>query len=151
MNTILQKLKEEAKKDNVEKIVVGALIFKDKKILVVRRSVNEFLPGLIEIPSGKVDKGESIDEALIREVKEETNLDVIKIKNYVGNFDYQSQSGKKSRQLNFIAQVEGSISLNPKEHDAFFLFDKNEILNYKLNVSDKTKQIIISSFNQLDD
>ena len=47
------------------------------KILIIKRSTDSKTnPGKWELPGGKVDQGESFDQALIREVCEETNLKV---------------------------------------------------------------------------
>ena len=47
------------------------------KILIVKRSTDSKTnPGKWELPGGKVDSGESFDQALIREVYEETNLKI---------------------------------------------------------------------------
>ncbi len=49
----------------------------DGKILIIKRSTDSKTnPGKWELPGGKVDQGESFDNALIREVYEETNLNI---------------------------------------------------------------------------
>ena len=57
------------------KLAAVALIFSEdkKKLLGVSRKDNSKLFGL---PGGKVDEGESMSEGVIREVKEETGLNV---------------------------------------------------------------------------
>ena len=58
-------------------LTVRGLVKKDNKILILRRhpkSRNN--PHKWELPGGKVDPGEFFDNALIREFKEETNLEV---------------------------------------------------------------------------
>lgn len=54
---------------------VGALIFDGDRILMVERG-GEPLKGWWSIPGGLVETGESIDQAVRREVREETGLDV---------------------------------------------------------------------------
>ena len=58
-------------------LTVRGVVKKENKILILRRhpkSRNN--PHKYELPGGKVDPGEFFDEALIREFKEETSLDV---------------------------------------------------------------------------
>lgn len=54
---------------------VGAVIVKDNKVLLIRRA-GEPGRGLWSIPGGLVELGERIKDAVRREVKEETGLDV---------------------------------------------------------------------------
>ena len=54
---------------------VGAVIVSEGKILLEKRK-NEPSRGKWTIPGGLVDLGESIEQAVIRETKEETCLDV---------------------------------------------------------------------------
>lgn len=57
-------------------LAVYALIRYKGENLFIRRALGDSLPGTWELPGGKVDLEEGIRSALIREVKEETDLDV---------------------------------------------------------------------------
>jgi mutator protein MutT len=58
-------------------IGVGAVIIKDGKILLEKRK-NEPGKGKWSIPGGLVELGESVEQTVMREVKEETGLEVEK-------------------------------------------------------------------------
>ena len=53
-----------------------ALIDANDQILIAKRPNKKHLSGFWEFPGGKVEKGESPEYALIREVKEELNIDI---------------------------------------------------------------------------
>ena len=55
--------------------VVSAIICKEGTYLAAQRGHGEF-EGLWEFPGGKIEPGESSEEALIREIKEELNIDI---------------------------------------------------------------------------
>tara|TARA_Y100001968_G_scaffold2015_1_gene1729 strand:- start:1269 stop:2321 length:1053 start_codon:yes stop_codon:yes gene_type:complete len=57
-------------------VVVGFITDKDKNFLITKRPKNKMLGGLWELPGGKREKGESLKNGLIRELKEEINVDV---------------------------------------------------------------------------
>jgi ADP-ribose pyrophosphatase YjhB (NUDIX family) len=60
-------------------LVVSALIEdEEKRLLMVREAQSEFY-GLWNQPAGHVDPGESIEEALLREVREETGYTHVRI------------------------------------------------------------------------
>lgn len=56
-------------------LAVSAAIFRDGKVLIVRRA-RPPAHGLYTLPGGGVELGETLEEAVVREVREETCLDV---------------------------------------------------------------------------
>lgn len=55
------------------KITVDGVVFKDAKILLVKRK-NPPFQGMWALPGGFVEYGETTEQAVVREVEEETNL-----------------------------------------------------------------------------
>lgn len=55
--------------------VVAAVIMKDGKVFATQRGYGEFKDGW-EFPGGKVEAGESPEEALCREIREELEVEV---------------------------------------------------------------------------
>lgn len=142
-NDFLQQLRKQADEDGIQKLVVGGVIVNHNSALVLRRCENEFMPGLVELPSGGIDIGEDIIQALIREIEEETNLAVKTIESYISHFDYTSNSGKKTRQFNFKVTTQGnSVTLNPAEHDWHKWLEFSEIESTTLNISNHTKEVL---------
>lgn len=56
--------------------VVAALLIRDGRILITRRPASSHLGGLWEFPGGKIEPGETQAQALVREMREETNCTV---------------------------------------------------------------------------
>jgi len=119
-------------------VTVGGLIeYKRRYLFVLTNKWN----GLWSIPGGKVERGESLIEALIREIKEETNLD-IKPSNckYITFFEsiFDKQFYKEVHMIlfNYLVKVNNitNLKFNEEITDHIFL-GKNEIktiLNGKL-------------------
>ena len=53
-----------------------AIIDANDQILIAKRPNKKHLSGFWEFPGGKLEKGESPENALVREVKEELNIDI---------------------------------------------------------------------------
>lgn len=141
-------LENTAKADGIEKIVIGAVITnKNGEILLVKRNSNDFMGGIYEIPGGNKEENENICDTIIREVKEETNLNVRSIISYINQFEYLSSNSKKSRQFNFKVEVEnGPILLT--EHDTYKWINLNNIENEE-NISKELKYaLFIYKFNE---
>lgn len=106
--------------------VTCAIIVFDDKILVTQRSEQMKLPLKWEFPGGKLEINESVEECIIREIKEEINIEVAimrKMSNSV--FDY---GDFKINLIPFVADyVSGKITLS--EHRAYKLLEKTELLN----------------------
>lgn len=57
-------------------VVAVALVDDDNRVLIAQRPEGKSMAGLWEFPGGKVEKGETPEAALIRELKEELAIDV---------------------------------------------------------------------------
>src|SRR4028119_372600 len=57
-------------------IVVGAAVLDGRRLLAARRLEPPQLAGGWELPGGKVEAGESEEEALVRECREELGVDI---------------------------------------------------------------------------
>ncbi len=106
--------------------VTCAIIENKSRVLVVQRSKEMNLPLKWEFPGGKVEKGESEEECIVREIKEELNLD-IKIRKRLNSstFDYPNISIKL---IPFLAQQTGGL-LMLSEHVRFKYLEKQDLLN----------------------
>ena len=62
-------------RENFPLICTDGVILNKGKVLLVKRSIKPF-KGFWTIPGGHIDFGETSQESLIREIKEETNIDV---------------------------------------------------------------------------
>ena len=148
-HTLIQQLLTGAEKDGVQKLVVGAVICKNNKFLLIERVLSDFMGGFVEIPSGTVEAGEDLLTALAREVREETGLLVTSVLKYLGSFDYRSSSGKKTRHFNFLVEVAGSeIKLSPTEHQAYYWVALSDAAFTTLKISDATKEILKTAAQQ---
>src|SRR6478752_9505761 len=57
-------------------VVACALVDTDGRVLLAKRPPGKPLAGLWEFPGGKIESGETPEGALIRELKEELDIDV---------------------------------------------------------------------------
>jgi 8-oxo-dGTP diphosphatase len=135
--SVLEKLTIQAANDGVQQLVVGAIVQDKNKVLLLKRPEDDFMGGIFELPSGKVEGDETLDVALIREMDEETGLTITDIREYVGSFDYTSGSGKKSRQFTFTVSVADAEQIELTEHDAYLWVP----LNDDLPVTDAVKEV----------
>ena len=95
-----------------EKIVVcvDGVYVKDGKIFLLKRNVEPF-KGCWHLPAGHVEKNESLEDALRREFKEETNLDIDVGRIVNGRIEKTSDRTKIVVALQ-VTSAKGEIKLN---------------------------------------
>lgn len=109
--------------------VVAIIEFPDNKILLIKRATVVF-KGYWALPGGRVDVGETVEQAVVREVKEETGLQV-KIVKKIG--DYRESGIQDEIEYNYYAAcflvepVGGKIKKQEKEIEEIKLVDLKDI------------------------
>ena len=94
--------------------VVAAIIKADNKIFATQRGYGEF-QGMWEFPGGKIEANESKETALIREIKEELDVD-IQIDDWITRLEYDYPNFHLSMDCFFASIISGEMVL--KEHMA---------------------------------
>ena len=113
--------------------VVCAIIQKENKILIAQRSEKMKLPLKWEFPGGKLEDGENEEEALIREIQEELNIQILPHKRISSHIhDYGSF---KINLIPYLCNyISGEIRL--LEHKDFKFIFLGELVNYDLAEAD---------------
>jgi 8-oxo-dGTP diphosphatase len=57
-------------------VAVGVILNAREQVLIARRPIDSHQGGLWEFPGGKLETGESVEQALFRELKEELAIEV---------------------------------------------------------------------------
>lgn len=116
--------------------VCGVLRCEDEYLLIQRNPLDENMAGFWEMPSGKAEFGEKVEQSLVREVYEEIGINVSKLeKNLVGVSEYSSSKNninKYSVQLNYLIEVPTkNLPINlSDEHVAFDWVNRdNELID----------------------
>ncbi|MDD3084165.1 MAG: NUDIX domain-containing protein [Candidatus ainarchaeum sp.] len=121
-------------KKDVASIVEAIIKDEDDKILLLKRSKkNTFFKEMWQLAGGKVEFGENINDALKREIFEETGCDCSQSKlEKVFSF-YEKFNGFKGTLflMVFSCKIEGKPKMS-KDHIEYNFFSLDEIKNIKL-------------------
>ncbi|MBM3401908.1 MAG: (deoxy)nucleoside triphosphate pyrophosphohydrolase [Bacteroidetes bacterium] len=105
------------------KVSCAIIVNNQKQVLVTRRSATMPLPLKWEFPGGKIEENETAEECLIREIKEELNMEIEIIGSLSPN-DYQYPD-KLIGLIPFICRQSGG-DLALKEHAEYqWLYTKD--------------------------
>ena len=113
--------------------VVAAVIQDGDRYLICRRPAHKRHGDLWEFPGGKVHQGESLNEALTREVREELSVDAFEFG--LPLFDIVD-SGSPFQIIFIPASINGSITLH--DHSEHTWVTPEEMKQYDLAPSDRS-------------
>ncbi len=113
--------------------VSAAIIIKKNTVLLTRRALGENLAGYWEFPGGKQKRNETIQECLIRELREELDIEVECV-NILTESIYQYPGGKINLVAILTQIMAGEIRLSV--HDRYSWVPIKDILDYKLAPAD---------------
>ena len=94
--------------------VVAAIIAEKGRIFATQRGYGEFKDGW-EFPGGKIEEGETPQQALVREIQEELDTEV-EVGDLLGTVEYDYPTFHLSMQC-FLCRIKSGM-LNLKEHEA---------------------------------
>ena len=107
--------------------VVAAVLKDNKNFLIAKRSCNQSFPSKWEFPGGKVEKGESFQNALIREIKEELNVK-INVLEKIASEKVEVKDVIISIHYYYAEIISGTVEL--MEHDDFKWIRKTRFKNF---------------------
>ncbi|MGF7060195.1 8-oxo-dGTP diphosphatase MutT [Brassicibacter mesophilus] len=114
-------------------VVAAILMNSNSEIMIAKRKADKSLGGYWEFPGGKVEYGETPEESLKRELREEMCID-IKVKDYFGENIYKYDD-KTIRLIAYICEiVKGDIMLI--DHSEYRWVDKKLINYYNIAPAD---------------
>ena len=98
----------------------AAFIVNDRDEMLVVRRAKEPAKGTLDLPGGFVDMGETVEEGMIREIKEETGLDVTNIEYLFSspNVYVYSGMGVHTLDMDYLVRVHGSVPAIKAADDA---------------------------------
>ena len=113
--------------------VVAAIIKKKSSYFIAQRNKEKYMGLKWEFPGGKVDPGETLIEALSREIHEELNINI-------RVHEKLAQEKYKDNEINIVLHyflcsiIDGTIKLN--EHEAMKWVEKKDFNKYDFVAGD---------------
>lgn len=128
------------------KAIVGAIIYNEKNEILLFRSPK--WPGWVN-PGGHIEWGETMETALRREVKEETNLEVGKVKllaTIEGMFKKDREITKHFIFLDFVCEYIGGEIITNDELGDHAWFGEETI--FELELMKEMREVVEMFYNQ---
>jgi 8-oxo-dGTP diphosphatase len=118
---------------NKMQIVTAAILIKDGKILIARRSATDILSNKWEFPGGKVEGEETPETCLVRELMEELGIDV-QVGSFLAENCYHYEHGSIRLLAYRTYWVAGD--LDPKVHEEIGWASLGELDRYDFAPAD---------------
>jgi ADP-ribose pyrophosphatase YjhB (NUDIX family) len=131
----------------MKKKVVKALLFYDNQLLLLERS-GKLFHGMEDLPGGKLEADELPIPGLIREIKEETQLNVNQLL-HVATHEWEGPDGTQYLEYLYCALVDtNTVIPNPDEHSTFRWVELEQIESSKIHP--KIKELILANMSRIE-
>ena len=90
-------------------VAVGLIVNANDQVLIARRAAHQHQGNKWEFPGGKLEQGETAQEALSRELKEELGINVL-APEYLFDIPYQYESKQVVLFIYLVKQWQGEVS-----------------------------------------
>ena len=124
--------------------VTAAVIKKNGKYLIAKRQAGGSLSEKWEFPGGKVEPGETPEQGLVREIKEEFNIDV-KVGEFIGSIRFKNGDKEYQLMAYFTEIIQGTIMLTV--HEEIQWVNIHEFHRYDIAESDKGIIALLQKMN----
>jgi len=119
-----------------QRIIVSALIKKDDKYLFIKQNKEGgAYPNTLHIPGGGLDTSEDLTEAVKREIKEETNLEITNVQPFDFDSDILNYKGVPTQLifLRFLADYQSGEAKPGDDAKEIIWLSADEIGKYNHN------------------
>ena len=114
--------------------ITAGIIKKNNKVLIGQRKYNDKFGGKWEFPGGKLENSEMPEDCIIRELKEELNINIREFKHFL-SYTIDFSLYKMVIHAFLITQYDGEIQIN--DHENIIWTDIQDLNNFDFLEADK--------------
>ncbi|WP_067509541.1 NUDIX domain-containing protein [Actinoplanes sp. TFC3] len=130
------------------RVTAALVVSPDDRIFFQKRSATRKLfPNSWDVVGGHLEPGETVSEALAREITEETGWELSEVLATVGDYRYTGEDGLERWETDFLVRVRGDLSrpqLEAGKHTDFRWLGPDE-----LDVLDENREVTDGMIRQL--
>jgi len=110
-------------------IATKAIIFhKGKYLILLKSKIEKINPDTYDIPGGRLELGEGLTKSLVREVKEETNLNIVPLQT-INSWIYKVNNKFHLIGIDYLCNLKSGRLVLSEEHSEAYWLEPKEIFS----------------------